>query len=465
MSLCGQSPLFVPTTVNAQIRNIDAVDIGADTIHCKNLNINGEAVSTILQNIESSGPNDTVFRGTITAGELKITQGATCESVTTTDIDCNGTIYGESIVTSGAVDAISYFGTIATPTQNSITKIGTQTSLDCSGNITQTGGTVSLQATTVAGNLTMSGTSAALSQTGTSATASLKSTTVTSLTSSGNITQSAGTTTLKKTTINGDSTAYLLGAYNSSMTSGTAVWTELGADSSNGLLTQFKKGSDVTANTALLSLSSSSSTGVLNIEYDNINAPKFETNDLTVNGDITQSTGTTTLTGLTCSGSTSLQSTTAASLVVSGTTCTVAGKNVMVSQTGGATSTATSTNIVIGTNHTRIAFQGVVGPLTLATSATAYSGASRTNRGDTTTTWSGNTIQLTSSAVPTTGTSVYGWCDIMRYNATTFLITATLTEYASGFNYTHTTTGTVTTSSLSWTLTRTAGGTIYTTYY
>lgn len=528
--------MFIPTTVNLDARNIDVVSLDADDISCKTLTINGEAISTILQNVASSGPDDTVFNGKLTCTELDVVIGIDCESVTTTGVTCNGGLYAESIATNGSVTATGLYGTVKTATQNDITKIGTQTSLDCSGNITQTGGT----------------------------------TTVTSLATSGNITQSAGSTSLQNTTVVGTLKAAKSGAgtdaisigtlagtnsqiggaiaigynagnsnqktyavalgYNAGQTtqgaSAIAIGASAGADTqsdttvaigaSAGRFTQgisavaigngagrttqganavaigldagaasqgassimIGRGAGSTtahANTIMLNATGTgvqtegtarfyvtpvrgavSQKGYGVLAYDNSTGEVVygTDEDISTAGNITQSTGTS-----------SLQATTVTSLEVSGTTCTVAGKNVMVSQVGGATSTATSTNIVIGTNHTRIAFQGVVGPLTLATSATAYSGASRTNRGDATTTWSSGTIQLTSSAVPTSGTSVFGWCDIMRYNATTFLVTATLTEYASGFNYTHTTTGTVTTSTLTWTLTRTAGGTIYTTYY
>ena len=288
MSLCGQSPLFVPTTVNAQIRNIDAVDIGADTIHCTNLSVNGEAISGMLQNIESSTTNLTKFKGEVYADFLNTNGEVHGDTVTANTMTCEGPIEGESLTVTGSVSGLlgAFDSMSAVTTDGNITQTAGTASLQATtvaGNITQSTGTASLQATTVAGNLTMSGTSAVLSQTGSSATASLKATTVTSLTSSGNITQSAGTTTLKKTTINGDSTAYLLGAYNSSMTSGTSVWTEVGADSSNGLVTEFTKGSGITTNTASLSLSSSASSGVLNIAYDNINAPTFKTDNLTVN--------------------------------------------------------------------------------------------------------------------------------------------------------------------------------------
>lgn len=286
MSLCGQSPLFVPTTVNAQIRNIDAVTVDADDIFCKTLTINGEVVSSVLQNIESSSAGVTVFDGEIQVDSLTSSGLLTTDTLTANDVTIANGVDTGSVTASGSVSGL--IGTF-----DSITAITT------SGNIAQSAGTTSLQGTTVTsltdtGNLTMSGTSAALSQTGTSATASLKATTVTSLTTSGNITQSAGTTTLKRTVINADNTDNLLTAYYPSLASGTVVNVELGADSSNGVNLQFSKGSSTTANTASLFLNDFTSAGILNIAYDNINAPTFKTDKLTVNTSVTLPTSLTT---------------------------------------------------------------------------------------------------------------------------------------------------------------------------
>ena len=169
--MCGQSPLYVPTTINAQIRNIDAVDVAATSISCTNLTVNGEPVSSVFQNIGSSTPGNTVFTGTLTADNFSTTgttnTGAivassaniTGSGLTASTITSTGTISALSVTATGDVSGATLTGTIATPTQNSITKVGTQTSLVVSG-----------------------------------------STTLASLSASGNITQSAGSTTLKTVT-------------------------------------------------------------------------------------------------------------------------------------------------------------------------------------------------------------------------------------------------------------------------
>lgn len=169
--MCGQSPLYVPTTINAQIRNIDAVDVAATSISCTNLTVNGEPVSTTLQNVGSSTPGSTVFTGTLTADNLS-TSGTTNtgaivassanitgSGLTASTITSTGTISALAVAATGDVSGATLTGTVATATQNNITKIGTQTSLVVSG-----------------------------------------STTLASLSASGNITQSAGSTTLKTVT-------------------------------------------------------------------------------------------------------------------------------------------------------------------------------------------------------------------------------------------------------------------------
>lgn len=146
--MCGQSPLYVPTTVNAQIKNIDAVDVAATSISCTNLTVNGEPVSTAIQNVGSSTPGNTVFTGTLTADNLTTagttTTGAivassaniTGSGLTASTITSTGTISALSVTATGDVSGATLTGTVSTPTQNSITKVGTQTSLVVSGSTT-----------------------------------------------------------------------------------------------------------------------------------------------------------------------------------------------------------------------------------------------------------------------------------------------------------------------------------------
>ena len=217
MNNCGTSPLFIPTTyipttVNCQIKNLDAVDVAATNISCETLSIAGEPVSTVLQNLGESLPNETVFIGDVEAGSFTtsgtITTGSLTSTttnagvLTTSSITNAGSIAtlslgATTLVASGDVSGATLTGTLATATQNNVTKIGTQTSFASSGSISQTGGTATLKATTVdslstAGNITQSSTGVA----------TLKATTVDSLSTAGNITQTGtGTSTLRGTTV------------------------------------------------------------------------------------------------------------------------------------------------------------------------------------------------------------------------------------------------------------------------
>ena len=134
----------------------------------------------------------------------------TAGTVTANNVSANstsgGVISGSSLAVTGGITAdndisgATFTGTIATPTQNSITKIGTQTSFASSGSIVQSGGSTTLLGTTVSsltssGNISVAGN---ITQSTTGSTATLKTTTVDSLTTAGNITQTGtGTTTLR----------------------------------------------------------------------------------------------------------------------------------------------------------------------------------------------------------------------------------------------------------------------------
>lgn len=227
MSVCGQSPLFIPTTVNAQIKNIDAVDVAATNISCTNLTVDGEPLSTVYQNIGSSTPGVTVFTGEVQAETVTITDSLTSNNLSTgaivatfgnfsEDVNCsNLEVIGEIVQTDpGATATLKNIncGVISQTSGNTLLLATTVASLATAGNITQTGGSASLRGTTVTsltstGNVTLSGTSASLAQSGASATASLKAVSCTTLAPSSNITQSGGTATLKATTVDSLTTA------------------------------------------------------------------------------------------------------------------------------------------------------------------------------------------------------------------------------------------------------------------
>lgn len=102
--------MYVPTTVNAVIKNIDAVDVAATSVSCTNLTVNGEPVSNVLTNIGSTSVGNTVFTGTVTATNLAatsaltaagdITQSAGSTTLKATTVD--------SLTTAGNLDIAGY---------------------------------------------------------------------------------------------------------------------------------------------------------------------------------------------------------------------------------------------------------------------------------------------------------------------------------------------------------------------
>ncbi len=216
MNNCGTSPLFIPTTINCQIRNLDAVDVAATNISCDNLTIAGEPVSNVLQNIGESSPGQTVFTGDVEADSLTSIGAVTAASITSTTTNA-GALTASTITNTGSISTLDLgvtgtatFSTNITQTSGTASLKATGvTTLGATGNIVQTGGATTLKATTAdsittAGNISQTGTSATLTQTGTSATASLKATSVTTLTASGNATVGGTLTVTGNITQNGE---------------------------------------------------------------------------------------------------------------------------------------------------------------------------------------------------------------------------------------------------------------------
>lgn len=140
MSVCGQSPLFIPTTVNAIVKNIDAVDVAATNLSCTNLTVKGNPISDVFQNVTAT-PGNTAFTGGVTADSITAT--------TTT----SGTLAVSGTTTLGVVNvnSLTASNAITSPTLNAGT-------VNASNNIIQTAGTTTLKATT-ADSLTVTNTS------------------------------------------------------------------------------------------------------------------------------------------------------------------------------------------------------------------------------------------------------------------------------------------------------------------
>jgi hypothetical protein len=89
MSVCGQSPLFIPTTINAELRNIDAVDVAATNLSCTTLSVKGNPISDVFSNV------------TATAGTTTFTGAVVADSVTTSNLAGNINLTGTITQNSG----------------------------------------------------------------------------------------------------------------------------------------------------------------------------------------------------------------------------------------------------------------------------------------------------------------------------------------------------------------------------
>lgn len=207
--MCGQSPLFVPTTINAQIRNIDAVDVAATNISCDNLTVQGNPISDVFQNVISQ-PKYTLFEGEVEAEKLRATttNTVTLNATGTTNLS-NTTV--TSLTSSGSITGTTLAGTLSTAAQPNVTSLGSLTALNLAGSVNQTSGSTTLLTTTV-GSLSTAGN---ITQSGTSATASLKAVTATSISNSGTLTQTGAATF----------------STNVTQSAGTAIFKALEADS------------------------------------------------------------------------------------------------------------------------------------------------------------------------------------------------------------------------------------------
>ena len=236
MNNCGSSAWLVPTNVELDTRDMEVRDLSATNISCSNLSVKGNPISDVFQNVTAS-PGLTAFTGDVTAENVYTTDEVTAALVTSQFLT-TGAITASSLSTTGGITSFANIsgatltGTLATATQNNVTKIGTQTSLSNDGALTQTG------AATFATNITQSaGTAALRAVTATSISNSGTLTQTGAATFSTNITQSAGTSALKAVTADTVSVTGTtsLGAItfsgNLTQSTGTATFKALAADS------------------------------------------------------------------------------------------------------------------------------------------------------------------------------------------------------------------------------------------
>lgn len=126
MNNCNTSPLFIPTTVIAQVKNLDAVDVAADNVSCKKLTVNGENITNVLQNVSNSAIGSTTFTGNlIVTGTLDATDV----------LAVNMTIPGTSTLGTVSCTSINDTGSLTVGGASSVQAL-TATSLTSSGDLT-----------------------------------------------------------------------------------------------------------------------------------------------------------------------------------------------------------------------------------------------------------------------------------------------------------------------------------------
>jgi hypothetical protein len=106
MNNCNTSPLFIPTTINAYVRNIDAVDVAATNISCDTLSIAGEPVSNILQNIGESSTGLTRFNGELQSDTMTVFGDLATDSLNASTTNA-GVLTASTISTPGTISALS----------------------------------------------------------------------------------------------------------------------------------------------------------------------------------------------------------------------------------------------------------------------------------------------------------------------------------------------------------------------
>lgn len=102
MNNCNTSPLFIPTTVIAQVKNLDAVDVAATNISCDNLTVKGENISNVLYNVSNTTSGSTTFSGLVSADGFATTGTVSTASIVSTNTNA-GTLSATSISDTGSL--------------------------------------------------------------------------------------------------------------------------------------------------------------------------------------------------------------------------------------------------------------------------------------------------------------------------------------------------------------------------
>jgi hypothetical protein len=251
-NICGVSP--VNQVINAYVRNVDAVDVAADSVSCTHLTVNGENISGLFQNVTSI-PNKTTFTGNVeatgfVAGSNGIGVSGDLVVFPPGKLRVNGNIEQSGVVTT----------TLKNTTVDNLTAKGTTTlkTTTIEGDLTQTSAGTVVMTDVYLDSLYVAGGTELVSLT--SGGTTLNGTT----TVTGNLGQTAGTTSLKQLSVGG----------NIAQTTGTSTLKALTCDtltlSSGGIITYTPVSVSVTTGTSVTLTGISASANVLEVTFHNI---------------------------------------------------------------------------------------------------------------------------------------------------------------------------------------------------
>lgn len=411
----------MPTTVNAVLRNIDAVDCAATNISCKNLTVDGEPISPAIQNMGGSTMGNTVFTGMLTSDSVKTYRVETGVLLAT---------YGE-IATDLEVRGTAICNAIDTPTLNATTTITTpKITTDF---IEASGGTLVVSSitsddATIDGDFTVNGTGtiSAVACSGLTVDGDAQVT--------GNLTCDTDLTVTGTTGLSGslDVVGFTTFSNNVQQLSGTTSLLGLTATSitNQGVLTQGGAATfatNITQSAGTSSLRTVTATSVSNSgTLTQTGAATFATN-------ITQSAGTA-----------AFKTVTADSLTLAGTSLST-----FIPSGSSYTLSATTTSLTLYSNFMRITLQGVSSAsayglvLSIRNATGSTSGTTYGNQGATELAWSTRQVGLVNQSQVAAGSKTWGYVDIIRMSSTLYSVNGEMSFKGSN-NYTSTIVGTIT---------------------
>lgn len=486
MNNCNTSPLFIPTTVLVQIKNLDAVDVAATNVSCDNLTVKGENITNVLQNVTNPAAGSTSFTGLLSADNIL------ASNTTTTASLVSGTTSAGTL----SATSINDTGSLTVGGASSVQAL-TATSLTSSGDLTVDTNVLKVDTVLNRVGIMNAAPTEALDVTGNAKVSGNLTVDTTTLVVAASSNRVGVNTATPLQTLHVDGTA-LINNNTTASTSmvGLSVLTPNATAVTNQVEMLVGKDTGALGNARLTYRSGGTSTttyGALGIAGTNppiifqpsnvmigntgSTTPTFSTAyALEVKG-ATKVTGTLDVTGgigtdanLSCSGN--IQAIGNATI---GGTLTVGGKAITTASSGqnsALSGTVNTLGITLGSNYTRIALMGVTAGAAhniWLSIPVACSGETYTTNGASTEAWAANTAYIKNAtlSIPT-GSKAYGWIDIERIDSTTSMVTSYVI-WGSSSNYTATMCGLITaatnTVSLRCSSNFSAGGRVCTSYF